>query len=153
MWVGTKSEDTSELAPTEGDVTRLRVILQGERVFEAGNGARFTPNAEVGLRHDGGDAETGTGIEIGAGVRYTAGPAHCRGPGALARCARGQRLRGMGHEWCDPRDSKLLGSRLDARHRPRMGGKRGAPPNGCGPRTMHAHSGRTVSSRPTADWS
>ena len=55
MWVGTKSENTNELAPTEGDVTRLRVILQGERVFEAGNGARFTPNAEVGLRHDGGD--------------------------------------------------------------------------------------------------
>ena len=29
MWVGTKSEDTDELAPTEGDVTRLRLILQG----------------------------------------------------------------------------------------------------------------------------
>ena len=74
MWVGTKSADTSELAPTEGDVTRLRLILQGERVFEAESGASFTPSAEVGLRHDGGDAETGTGIEIGAGVRYTAGP-------------------------------------------------------------------------------
>ena len=73
MWVGTKSEDTSELAPTEGDVTRLRLILQGERTFEADNGARFTPNAEVGLRHDGGDAETGTGVEIGAGLRYSVG--------------------------------------------------------------------------------
>ena len=74
MWVGTKSSDTDELAPTEGDVTRLRLILQGERVFEADNGATFTPSAEIGLRHDGGDAETGTGIEIGAGLRYTAGP-------------------------------------------------------------------------------
>ena len=74
MWVGTKSEDTDELAPTEGDVTRLRLILQGERVFEAGNGATFTPSAEIGLRHDGGDAETGTGVEVGAGVRYIAGP-------------------------------------------------------------------------------
>ena len=74
MWVGTKSSDTSELAPTEGDVTRLRLILQGERTFETGNGATFTPNAEVGLRHDGGDAETGTGIEIGAGLRYVSGP-------------------------------------------------------------------------------
>ena len=27
----------------------------------------------MGLRHDGGDAETGTGIEIGAGLRYTVG--------------------------------------------------------------------------------
>ena len=73
MWVGTKSEDTDELAPTEGDVTRLRLIVQGERVFEAGNGATFTPSAEIGLRHDGGDAETGTGVEVGAGLRYTIG--------------------------------------------------------------------------------
>ena len=73
MWVGTKSEDTDELAPTEGDVTRLRLIVQGERVFEAGNGATFTPSAEIGLRHDGGDAETGTGVEIGGGLRYVAG--------------------------------------------------------------------------------
>ena len=73
MWVGTKSEDTAELAPTEGDVTRLRLIVQGERVFAAGNGATFTPSAEIGLRHDGGDAETGTGVEVGAGLRYTAG--------------------------------------------------------------------------------
>ena len=74
MWVGTKSADTAELAPTEGAVTRLRLILQGERSFEADNGATFTPSAELGLRHDGGDAETGTGIEVGAGLRYTAGP-------------------------------------------------------------------------------
>ena len=73
MWVGTQSEDTDELAPTAGDVTRLRLIVQGERVFEAGNDATFTPSAEIGLRHDGGDAETGTGIEVGAGLRYIAG--------------------------------------------------------------------------------
>ena len=59
---------------TEGDVTRLRLILQGERAFEAGNGATFTPSAEVGLRHDGGDAETGSGVEVGAGLSYIAGP-------------------------------------------------------------------------------
>ena len=73
MWVGTKSADTSELAPTEGDVTRVRFIVEGERAFEVGEGATFTPSAEVGLRHDGGDAETGTGLEVGGGVRYTAG--------------------------------------------------------------------------------
>ena len=74
MWVGTKSEDTDELAPSEGDVTRLRLIVEGERVFATGNGATFTPSAEVGLRHDAGDAETGTGVEVGAGLRHTAGP-------------------------------------------------------------------------------
>ena len=73
LWVGTKSEDTGELAPTEGDVTRLRVTLAGERAFAAGEGARLTPSAEVGLRHDGGDAETGTGLEVGAGLSYVAG--------------------------------------------------------------------------------
>ena len=31
--------------------------------------ATFTPSAEVGLRHDGGDAETGSGVEVGAGLR------------------------------------------------------------------------------------
>ena len=73
MWVGTKSEDTDELASTRGDVTRLRFIVEGERAFDMGGGTTFTPSAEVGLRQDGGDAETGTGVEVGAGVRYTAG--------------------------------------------------------------------------------
>ena len=73
LWVGTKSEDTGELAPTEGDVTRLRVTLEGERAFGAGEGATLTPSAEVGLRHDGGDAESGTGLEVGAGLSYVAG--------------------------------------------------------------------------------
>ena len=73
LWVGTKSEDTGELAPTEGDVTRLRLTLAGKRAFAAGDGATFTPSAEVGLRHDGGDAESGTGLEVGAGLSYVAG--------------------------------------------------------------------------------
>ena len=73
MWVGTKSERSGDMIASEGDVLRLRLILQGERSFEAGNGATFTPSAEVGLRHDGGDAETGTGVEVGAGLRYTIG--------------------------------------------------------------------------------
>ena len=72
-WIGMKSERTNEMIATEGDVTRLRLILEGERSFETASGATFTPSAEVGLRHDGGDAETGTGLEVGAGVRYTAG--------------------------------------------------------------------------------
>ena len=74
MWVGTKSECTNDMVATEGDVTRVRLIVQGERVFVAGNGATFTPSAEVGLRHDGGDAETGSGVEVGGGLSYIAGP-------------------------------------------------------------------------------
>ena len=74
MWVGTKSDRTSDMVATEGDVTRLRLTLEGERPFAVGDGATFTPSAEVGLRHDRGDAKTGTGFEVGAGLRYVAGP-------------------------------------------------------------------------------
>ena len=73
MWVRTESDSAEGLESAEGDVTRLRLILEGERVFEAGDGATFTPTGQVGLRHDGGDAETGTGVEVGAGIRYSAG--------------------------------------------------------------------------------
>ena len=73
MWVRTESDGVEGLESAEGDVTRLRLILEGERVFEAGEGATFTPTGQVGLRHDGGDAETGAGVELGAGIRYTAG--------------------------------------------------------------------------------
>ena len=73
MWVRTESDSAEGLESAEGDVTRLRLILEGERVFETGDGATFTPTGQVGLRHDGGDAETGTGVELGAGIRYSAG--------------------------------------------------------------------------------
>ena len=71
MWVGTKSERTSDMVATQGDVTRLRLIVEGERAFTLAVGGTFTPSAQLGLRHDGGDAETGTGVEVGAGLRYT----------------------------------------------------------------------------------
>ena len=83
MWVGTKSARSKDMIATEGDVTRLRLILQGERAFVAGNGATFTPSAEVGLRHDGGDAETGSGVEIGGGLRYIAGQLTIEGQGRM----------------------------------------------------------------------
>ena len=73
MWVQTKSERTTDMVATQGEVRRLRITLAGERAFAAGEGATFTPSAEVGLRHDAGDAETGTGLEMGAGLRYAAG--------------------------------------------------------------------------------
>ena len=34
-------------------------------------GGVLTPGLELGLRHDGGDAETGTGVELGGRVSYT----------------------------------------------------------------------------------
>ena len=59
------------LAATQAGTSRLRLMLEGSRTFEVGGGGTLTPRLEVGLRHDGGDAETGTGIEVGGGVSYT----------------------------------------------------------------------------------
>ncbi len=57
------------LAASEADAARLRLVLEGSRAFDLGRGT-LTPSLELGLRHDGGDAETGTGVEAAAGVRY-----------------------------------------------------------------------------------
>ena len=54
----------------QADASRVRVIVEGARAFALGGGAVVTPSLELGLRHDGGDAETGTGVEVGGGVRY-----------------------------------------------------------------------------------
>ena len=42
--------------------------LDASRTFEAAGGT-LTPSLDVGLRHDGGDADTGTGVEVCAGLR------------------------------------------------------------------------------------
>ena len=73
MWVETKSDSTEGMVGTQGEVSRLRLIVQGERQFELEGGATFVPSAELGLRVDDGDAETGAGIEMGVGARYARG--------------------------------------------------------------------------------
>ncbi|MXW44902.1 MAG: leucine-rich repeat protein, partial [Gammaproteobacteria bacterium] len=67
---GESGNAAGRLAASEGDASRLRLILEGARTFTADGGRSLTPNVELGLRHDAGDAETGTGIELGAGMRY-----------------------------------------------------------------------------------
>ena len=74
MWVRTTSERTQGMMGAEGDVSRLRLILEANRQFAIEGGGTFVPSGEVGLRLDGGDAETGTGLEVGAGMRYARGP-------------------------------------------------------------------------------
>ncbi len=73
MWVRTTAEATAALAEVQGDVTRVRLLLEGSKSFRMGGRATFTPSGEIGIRHDGGDAETGTGLEMGAGLRYVIG--------------------------------------------------------------------------------
>ena len=79
MWVQTSTDRTEGMMESEGDVSRVRLILEGERPFATEGGGMFTPSAELGLRVDGGDAETGAGLELGAGLRYLSGAVSVEG--------------------------------------------------------------------------
>ena len=67
--VETESEAVSNEGSTKADASRVRLALEGSRAFAMGGGV-LTPGLELGLRHDGGDAETGTGVEVGGRVAY-----------------------------------------------------------------------------------
>ena len=62
------SGPSGNLKATRADVTRVRFALEGSRPFALGGTAALTPSLELGVRHDGGDAETGFGADIGAGL-------------------------------------------------------------------------------------
>ena len=72
LWVGTATDGVDgpagRLAATEAAVTRLRTALEGSRSFLLAGRMSLAPSVEVGLRHDGGDAETGAGMDIGGGL-------------------------------------------------------------------------------------
>ena len=60
------------LNASEAGVTRVRTALEGSRGYTLGGGrVSLTPSVEVGLRRDGGDAETGAGMDVGGGLAFT----------------------------------------------------------------------------------
>ena len=70
LFVRTSSAGTRGLTATKASVTRLRLALEGSRPFRFVDGATLTPGFEIGVRHDGGDAETGLGVDIGGGIAW-----------------------------------------------------------------------------------
>ena len=83
----------------ETEVTRLRLGIEGSRPFRFVSGTTLTPSAEIGVRHDGGDAETGFGVDIGGGLAWS-DPKHgfsaeLRGRGLLSHEAKGFGERGF----------------------------------------------------------
>ena len=72
LWVGTGSEavdgPAGRLAGTEAVVTRVRTALEASRGYVFGHGIALRPSFEVGLRRDGGDAETGVGADVAASL-------------------------------------------------------------------------------------
>ncbi len=69
---------TGSMEAADADVWLLRTGIEGVRRFalgEGGDGAAVTPSFELGLRLDGGDAETGLGADLGGGLAF-ADPKH-----------------------------------------------------------------------------
>ena len=73
MVVQTASEqgrgaDGGNLKAARATVTRLRLGAEASRPILFDGGTTLTPSLEVGVRHDGGDAETGFGLDLGIGL-------------------------------------------------------------------------------------
>ena len=72
LWVGTAIDGVDgpagRLKATDAAVTRFRTGLEGSRAYGLAGRLSLTPSIEVGLRHDGGDAETGAGMDVGGGL-------------------------------------------------------------------------------------
>jgi hypothetical protein len=70
LWVGMDTAAIQGIAATQANSSRVRLLLQGSRPIGLGAGSALTPSLQIGVRHDGGDAETGSGLEVGFGLRY-----------------------------------------------------------------------------------
>ena len=112
-----RGPDGGGLAAARASVTRLRLGLEGSRPVSLSGGASMTPSVEIGVRHDGGDAETGFGIDFGGGIAWSDPKnglsAELRGRGLLTHEARGFRERGFsGSLAWDPTPSSQSGPKL-----------------------------------------
>ena len=96
---GAVSGSAGNLEASRADVTRVRFALEGSRPVQLGESAVLTPSLELGVRHDGGDAETGFGADMGAGLALSDPArglsAELRAGGLLTHEADGMRERGV----------------------------------------------------------
>ena len=99
MVVRTSSEKTAGLVAAEAEAIRLRLGLEGSWRGIALGGGALTPRLETGMRHDGGDAETGFGLDLGGGLAWsdpgTGIRAEVSGRGLLTHESAGFRQRGI----------------------------------------------------------
>ena len=72
LWVGMRTKAVSgprgNLDSTSATVSRLRTALEGSQSMTIAKRMALTPSVEIGIRQDGGDAETGRGMDLGAGL-------------------------------------------------------------------------------------
>ena len=120
MGVRTATARVRGLSGAEAQVTRLRLGLEGSWAVGFAGGGVLTPSLEVGVRQDGGDAETGFGADIGGGLAWSDPvrglSAELRGRGLLSHEAAGFRERGLsGSLSFDPAPSSDRGLSLTLR--------------------------------------
>ena len=72
LFLNATSEEVEDprLESSEGNLSRFRLGLEATRPFPFANGSSLLPSMEVGIRQDGGDAETGFGMDLGAGIAW-----------------------------------------------------------------------------------
>ena len=75
LWVGNHVAAATgaggNLEAANAAVSRLRAALEGSKSMTLRGRLALTPSVEVGFRHDGGDADTGTGMDLRAGLLLT----------------------------------------------------------------------------------
>ena len=122
MVVQTASDEVrgsaGSIAASEAEVTRVRFGFEGTwRGIGTEGGGSLVPSFEIGVRQDGGDAETGFGADIGAGIAWS-DPAHgiaaeVRARGLLTHEDGSFRERGFTGSFAwDPAPSSDLGPRF-----------------------------------------
>ena len=90
-----RGTDGGNLEPARATVTRLRLGVEASRPILFDGGFTLTPSLEIGVRHDGGDAETGFGLDLGGGLALSDPKrglqAELRGRGLLTHESKGFR--------------------------------------------------------------
>ena len=120
MVVRTTSDAVQGLEAATAEVTRLRLGLEGSWRVVAGGGGEFVPRLGMGVRHDGGDAETGFGVDIGGGLAWSDRArgitAEVSGRGLLTHASSGFREHGFaGSVSWDPTPDSERGLKLTLR--------------------------------------
>ena len=64
-------EGSGSLREMTLNASRQRLIFEGVHAQKLASGASLAPSVEFGVRHDGGDGETGSSLELGGGLRYS----------------------------------------------------------------------------------
>ena len=63
-------DESVHIEGVEVEAMRVRMTVEAGQTHTLADGGVFEPSLEVGVRHDGGDGETGNGAELGGSVSY-----------------------------------------------------------------------------------